>query len=133
MRFITAARTACAVLLAGAMLVPVGTAAAALVAPQQISQRIFADLADNGRLDGKYTKKQINRALHAPSLRGYERPAPVRRPAVVRSTPPVATSASEESLPFSGLDLALFAAVGGPLLLVGGSLGRLARLRVKST
>jgi hypothetical protein len=133
MRFITAARTACAVLLAGAMLVPVGTAAAALVASQQISQRIFADLADNGRLDGKYTKKQINRALHTPSLRGYERPAPVRRPAVVRSTPPVATSASEKSLPFSGLDLAFFAAVGGPLLLVGGSLGRLARLRVKST
>jgi hypothetical protein len=135
----TAARTASAVLLAGAMLVPAGAATAASMAGHQSSQKIFADLADNGRLDGKYTKQQINRALHTPSLRGYERPVPVQRPAAVRSTPRAATSGSERSLPFSGLDLALFAAVGGPLLLLGGSLGRLgrlarlARLRVNET
>jgi hypothetical protein len=136
MSFMTAARTACAGIVAGTMLVLAGTATAATAAvsaQQQTSQRIFADLADNGRLDGQYTKRQINRALHTPSLRGYERPVPVRRPAVVHPTPRAATSASDRSLPFSGYDLALFAAVGGPLLVVGASLGRLARLRVNST
>jgi hypothetical protein len=115
------------------MLVPAGAATAASIAGNQTSQKIFADLADNGRLDGKYTKRQINRALHTPSLRGYGRPVPVKRPAGVSSSPRAAKSASDRSLPFSGLDLALFAAVGGPLLLLGGSLGRLARLRVNET
>jgi hypothetical protein len=115
------------------MLVPAGAATAASIAGNQTSQKIFADLADNGRLDGKYTKRQINRALHAPSLRGYERPVPVQRPAGVRPTPRAQTSAAGRSLPFSGLDFALFAAVGGPLLLLGGTLGRLARLRVNET
>src|SRR5881397_2527976 len=85
---------------------------------QQTSQRIFADLADNGRLDGHYTPAQINRALHSPSLESYERRA---------STPPApeppsrvlpAVSDRSGSVPFSGLDLALFGAVGGPLLLL---------------
>lgn len=128
MSFKTAARTACTVIILGATFALAGTASAAPV--EQTSQRIFADLADNGRLDGKYTKKQIGRALHAPSLRGYERPAPVRTPAAVRATPPTASSTSQRSLPFSGLDLALFAAVGGPLLLFGASIGHVTRLRM---
>ena len=41
-------------------------------------------------------------------------------------------SSAEGPLPFSALDFALFAAVGGPLLLFGGSVGRLARLRVNA-
>jgi hypothetical protein len=129
MSFKTAVRTACAVIILGATFALAGTASATPV--EQASQRIFSDLADNGRLDGHYTKAQINRALHTPSLRGYERPVPVRRPALVRSTPPVSTP--ERSLPFSGFDIALFAAVGGPLLLLGASLGRITRLRVRGT
>jgi hypothetical protein len=131
MSFTTAARTACAGILAGAMLVLAGTATAAVSAQQQSSQRIFADLADNGRLDGHYTKRQINQALHTPSLTGYGRPVPVRKPAGVLSKPKpaVATSAADRTLPFSDLDFALIAAVGGPLLLLGASLGRLSRLR----
>lgn len=99
---------------------------ASAVTPQQISQKIFADLADNGRLDGHYTRVQINRALHAPSLQGYEQPS--RQPTAVV---PKATSVTDTggSLPFSGLDLALFGGVGAPLLLLGASLGRVARAR----
>jgi hypothetical protein len=35
------------------------------------------------------------------------------------------------TLPFSGLDLALLGGVGGPLLLLGASMGRLARLKAR--
>ena len=106
-------------------------APAAAATPQQISQRIFADLADNGRLDGHYTRAQINRALHSPSLADYEGPAqraarPQPRPAA-RAMP--AAGNERGTLPFSGLDLALFGGVGGPLLLLGASLGRLARVK----
>jgi hypothetical protein len=119
-----AARGAIAALAAGAILALAGAAAAAT--PQQISQRIFADLADNGRLDGHYTRPQINRALHAPSLQSYEQSA--RRPAVIVPTAAPAAD-SGGSLPFSGLDLALLGGVGGPLLLLGASLGRLSRVK----
>jgi hypothetical protein len=100
------------------------TAAATL---QQKSQKIFADLADNGRLDGHYTPAEIDRALHSPSLRRYE---PIARPKAAPA-PAVITAAGDTrgSLPFSGLDLALFGGVGGPLLLIGASLGRVARVR----
>lgn len=123
-----AARGTWAALVAGIALVLVGAAAAAT--PQQISQRIFADLADNGRLDGKYTRAQIDRALRTPSLKGYERrarPTPIRRPA---SAPPAEAAAEATSaLPFSGIDLALLGAVSAPLLLLGASFGRLARAK----
>jgi hypothetical protein len=110
--------------------------AAAAATPQQISQRIFADLADNGVLDGKYTKSQIDRALRTPSLRGYEQPprqTPVRRPAAVRPEVPAAEPAHDSSLPFSGIDLAFLGAVGAPILLLGASLGRFARVKPKAS
>ena|SRR5438477_9699404 len=120
-----AARGVIAALVAGAMLALAGAAAAAT--PQRVTQRIFADLADNGRLDGHYTRRQINRALRAPSLQSYEKPT--GNPAVV--VVPTAAPAAEQtaSVPFSGLDLALFGGVGGPLLLLGASLGRFGRLK----
>ena len=123
-----AAKGSWAALAAGTALVLVGAAAAAT--PQQTSQRIFADLADNGRLDGKYTRAQIDRALHTPSLRGYEQADPVRLPAgSVRPETASAQRGRGLSLPFSGIDLALLAAVGAPLLLLGASLGRFARVK----
>jgi len=96
---------------------------------QQMSQRIFADLADNGRLDGHYTRAQIDRALRSPSLKNYEPPAST--PSASRPPSRAVPSAPEArgSVPFSGLDLALFGAVGVPLLLLGASLGRVARLK----
>lgn len=99
-------------------------APAGAATPQQVSKRIYEDLADNGRLDGHYTRAQIDRALHAPSLKGYELP---RLPAAPESTA-APSDDSGGSLPFSGLDLALFGGVSAPLLLLGASLGRLARV-----
>jgi hypothetical protein len=103
---------------------------ASAATPQQISQRIFADLADNGRLDGHYTRAQINRALHTPSLAHYDAPANGSSKAQPRPTRALPAADDEPgTLPFSDLDLALLGGVGGPLLLLGASLGRLARVR----
>jgi hypothetical protein len=120
------ARGAAAALATLAALALAGPASAAT--PQQISQRIFADLADNGRIDGPYTDAQINRALHSPSLKGYEQPTP-RAPKAPSPGTSAPVSVDRGSLPFSGLDLALFGGVGVPLLLIGASLGRLARVK----
>jgi hypothetical protein len=127
-----AARGALAALVAGTAVFLAGAAAAAT--PQDISQRIFADLADNGRLDRPWTQKQIDRALHTPSLKVYDQPArpnPIRRPTAVR--PPAASVEAERALPFSGIDIAFFGAVGGPLLLLGASIGRFARVKQKAS
>lgn len=121
----TAARWTFAALAAGVILALAGAAAAAT--PQQISQKIFADLADNGRLDGHYTSAQIDRALHSPPLRRYESANRPGRPKPI--VIPEAATDTRTPLPFSGLDLALFGGVGGPLLLFGASLGRVARVR----
>src|SRR6476659_7124244 len=99
MHFKSVALLACAGLTAGAILTLAGPAAAA----PDTSQRIFSDLADNGRLDGHYTRAQINRALHSPALRGYDRTQPVRElTSVPRSSMP--SSSADGPLPFSGLD-----------------------------
>lgn len=95
-------------------------------------QKIYGDLADNGRLDRHYCASDINRALHSPSLQRYEQrtqPGSQAKPSAT-VIPAVATS-TRGSLPFSGLDLALFGGVGGPLLLIGASLGRVARVRAE--
>jgi hypothetical protein len=94
-------------------------------------QKIYRDLADNGKLDRHYCAADINRALHSPSLQRYEVRTPQAQSELSRAVLPVATSDPRGSLPFSGLDLALFGGVGGPLLLIGGSLGRFARLRTQ--
>lgn len=91
-------------------------------------QRIYRDLADNGRLDHHYSKQDINRALHMPSLQRYQLDASRSRPV---PTPLTATSPPEKAraIPFTGVDLALFGGVGGPLLILGAGLGRLVRVR----
>ena len=92
-------------------------------------QQIYRDLADNGRLDRTYSRADLDRALNNPSLPAYARPereAPKPPPRAV----PVAPTASvddDRSLPFTGLDAALFGAVGGPLLLLGAGMRRFAR------
>ena len=93
---------------------------------QQTTQKILSDLADNGRLDRRYTPTQIYRALD--SLETYEQERRERAHGPEAPGPAVG-SADRASLPFSGLDLALFGAVGVPLLLIGASLGRLVRVR----
>lgn len=91
-------------------------------------QRIYRDLADNGRLDHHYSKRDINRALHMPSLRRYKVDTSQSRP----DPTPLSGSSSPDkarSIPFSGVDLAFFGGVGGPLLILGAALGRLVRIR----
>jgi hypothetical protein len=104
-------------------------APASAATPQQTVQRILNDLADNGHIDGHYTRAQIRRALHMPALTGYARQSPRR--AQLRPAPRAPAAGVERggTLPFSGLDLALLGGVGGPLLLLGASLGRLAHAK----
>lgn len=112
-RALTAAAAASIALLAA------GNAGAAT--PQQI----YRDLADNNRLDGTYSRDDIERAFGSnPALPGYvRRPvAEAQRVLQQRRSAPAAPAAAEPtglSLPFTGLDAALFALVGGPLLLLG--------------
>jgi len=104
------------------MLVFAGSASAAT------PQRIYQDLADNGRLDHHYSEQDINRALHTPSLQRYD----LDRSTAGHVPSPLPASRSPEtarSIPFTGVDLALFAGVGGPLLILGAALGRLVRVR----
>ena len=93
-------------------------------------QKIYRDLADNGRLDQHYSKRDINRALHMPSLRRYDVDAARSRPLPAPVTPAKpAAPEKARAIPFTGIDLALFGGVGGPLLILGAGLGRLMRLR----
>ena len=94
-------------------------------------QQIYRDLADNGRLDRAYSRQDLDRALRNPKIPGYTRPSlpervPQSRPAP-GTTP--APARAGRTLPFTGLDFALFGAVGGPLLLLGAGMRRLARPR----
>jgi hypothetical protein len=92
-------------------------------------QQIYRDLADNGRLDRKYSRADLDRALNNPSLPAYARPERAA-PKLPPRTVPVAPTASVDdgrSLPFTGLDAALFVAVGCPLLLLGAGMRRFTR------
>jgi hypothetical protein len=108
----------------GALLL-IGSAGAAT--PQQI----YRDLADNGRLDRKYSRTDIERAFGSnPTIPAYARPEHVPRRTQARPAPAVVPTDSVDegrSLPFTGLDAALFGAVGAPLLLLGVGMRRFAR------
>ena len=93
-------------------------------------QQIYRDLADNGQLDRPYSRADVDKALNNPSLPAYARPERASRTPQSRPAPAVAPKASVDdglSLPFTGLDLALLGAVGGPLLLLGAGMRRHAR------
>lgn len=100
------------------------------VASAATPQQIYRDLADNGRLDRKYARADVNRALRNPSIPGYARPERIAR-SPQAFAPPAAKPLRNDgtALPFSGVDLALFLAIGGPLLLVAGSMRHLARTK----
>jgi hypothetical protein len=96
-------------------------------------QQIYRDLADNGRLDRTYSRADIERAFDSnPTIPGYVRPSRqgLRTPQVRRAPDPAPSDDSDgSSLPFTGLDAALFGAVGGPLLLLGAGVRRFARVQ----
>jgi opacity protein-like surface antigen len=117
--------------LAGAAVVGVPGALAAT--PQQI----YKDYQDNGRLDGNYSQKDLNRALKDAVLQGYSRPTskgivPAIKTQKNKGTGGVAgaklpAAKKQGSLPFTGADLALMTVGGFSLLLLGGALRRFAR------
>jgi hypothetical protein len=103
--------TACALAFAGPALA---------VSPQ----KIYKDLADNGKLDKRYSQADIARAFNLRRVMGTDqRRSPMRHPATVTSSPAPAKRSSR-TIPFTGLDLALLTLGGGPLLLIGMGLRR---------
>ena len=72
---------------------------------------------------------QIDLALHTPSLKQYDQPSqptPIRRPAAVRQ--PSASGQADRPFP-SAASISRSSEWSGPLLLLGASLGRLARVK----
>ena len=111
--------------------VAVGAPGALAATPQQI----YKDYADNGRLDGHYSKADLQRALHDAVIQGYK-PATSVAPAIKKkiSSPSSGVAGAklpaakkQGALPFTGLDLALMTIGGFSLLLLGGALRRFAR------
>jgi opacity protein-like surface antigen len=112
----------CAVwgVLACAVLAFAGAAQAAT--PQQI----YRDYADNGRLDHQYSQADLQRAKRDAALQGY--PSVGVQGAVEQALGAQGVKASG-GLPFTGLDLALLAAGGGLLLVVGTGLRKLGKAK----
>jgi hypothetical protein len=108
-------------------LIVVSTLALACAGPAVAAspQRIYKDLADNGKLDGRYSRADIARAFNLERVirSDAQRSRPTRRPAVVPPRPDAAKR-SGRTIPFTGLDLALLTVGGGPLLLIGMGLRR---------
>ena len=111
--------------------VAVGAPGALAATPQQI----YKDYADNGRLDGHYSKADLQRALKDAVIQGYK-PATSVAPAIKKkiSSPSSGVAGAslpaakkQGALPFTGLDLALMTVGGFSLLLLGGALRRFAR------
>jgi hypothetical protein len=88
-------------------------------------QKIYKDLADNGRLDGRYTQADIERALNLDRVVGTDQRRPAQAEARAPVTPtPRQAERSDPAIPFTGLDIALLIVGGGPLLLIGIGLRR---------
>jgi hypothetical protein len=90
--------------------------------------QIYRDYADNGRLDGHYSRADLNRALKDAVLQGY--PHSNVQPGFQHEVAQAGVeAASGGGLPFTGLDLTLMAVGGSALLLTGAGLRRVARKR----
>lgn len=105
--------------------------AAAFVSASAVSaatpRQIYRDFADNGRLDGHYSKQDLDRALKSAVLQGYGEGGVESGLAPVAQSRGVAATEVQGRLPFTGLDLALMVVGGGMLILVGFGLRRLGR------
>jgi hypothetical protein len=113
--------------LATALVLP--AAAAAGVA----TSRIYADFATHGRLEGHYSKAELESALHDALVEGYGAPAHAGlKPSVERQLQTTGIAGAEVAfvqprrtgagLPFTGVDLGLIAAGGFLLLGLGRAL-----------
>jgi hypothetical protein len=94
--------------------------------------QIYADYADNNRLDRNYSDADLQAALNSAVVQGYGRPTvtPGFRTAVKQQlNEDVAESAPSSTLPFTGVDLALLTAGAVLLLLLGWGFRRIGRAR----
>ena len=108
-----------------AALALMGAGSAVAATPKQI----YRDLADNARLDGKYTRAEIQRAFSVtPQAPLRKRPLARKPIGVPREGAPApgVRKGQNRALPFTALDAALLALGGGPLLLIGARLRRIA-------
>ena len=108
-------------------LVVVSTATAAT--PSQI----YADYADNGRLDKVYSDADLQGALNSAVIQGYGNPKVTGgfRAEVKKKIGQNVSVAGKTggTLPFTGVDLALLTAGAAALLLMGWGFRRLGRAR----
>jgi hypothetical protein len=124
-------------LTAVALVAALGAPGASAASPQ----KIYRDMADNGRLDGTYSRAELKAFAKNAYAQAYPN-APVTPVAgVAGQTSPVVRTARKSppalrttrqprgTLPFTGLDLALMTAGGLFLLGVGGTLRRVARAK----
>ena|SRR2546426_2047282 len=102
-------------------------AAALILSPAALSAtptQIYRDYADNGRLDGHYSRSDLDRALKDAVLQGYGNQNV--QPGLQQQ---LAQVGAAKGLPFTGLDLTLMVVGGTALLLTGAGLRRVARNR----
>jgi hypothetical protein len=94
---------------------------------------IYADYADNGRLDKNYSDRDLQSALNSAVVQGYGKPTvtPGFRTEVKQqlSEEVAETGTTRSTLPFTGVDLALLTAGAVVLLLLGWGFRRVGRAR----
>ena len=108
-----------------ALLALMAVSTAASASPREI----YADYADNSRLDQTYSESDLRKALADTTIQGYGKPTVKTglRPAIQQQLGAVGQSSG--TLPFTGVDLALLTAGAGILLLFGLGFRRLGRVR----
>ena len=101
------------------------------IAASASPREIYADFADNSRLDQTYSASDLRKALADTTIQGYGTPTVKTglRPAIQQQLGVVGGQSSGGTLPFTGVDLALLTAGAGLLLLFGLGFRRLGRVR----
>lgn len=109
-------------------------AVAAVLAPAAgaaTPQQIYADLADNGRLDAQYSPQDLQAALRSAVVQAYgDESAQEELEGALAGTGGPAGGTAGGILPFTGLDLALLSGFGVALVLVGVGMRRVRPRRV---
>ena len=121
-----------------AMLAIVITVPASAFAADGMS--VIRDVAKDGRVDGHYSKAQLDAALRSPLLKQYAGTGAVEAVTSKKAAPAKSTSGQQQvsstsqpatgtasKLPFTGLEAFLFGAIGIGLAGAGGVLRRLGR------
>lgn len=95
---------------------------------------IYADYADNARLDQSYSDSDLRNALNDAAVQGYGKPTvtPGMRGEIeeqLGTEDVAAVGRTGGTLPFTGVDLALLTVGAGFLLLLGLGFRRLGRAR----